>query len=283
MTIALSLKVNDGVILASDSAATMIDASGTVVNVYNNANKVFNLRKGLPIGAFTWGGGSIGTAAISTLTKDFRRLLLGEDKAARRDWKINARAYTIEEVAQKFRRYMFDELYVAAYGSAPEKPSIGFVVAGYSSDGDVAEEYQILITDGNCTGPTLVRVREEVGVAWYGQPEALSRLVLGFSPRIRQVLETNLGVPPDQVLQVLEILKQALTVQMVDAAMPIQDAIDLAEYLVDVSIKFSRFSPGASTVGGPIEVAAITKHEGFKWIRRKHYYNAEVNPVNPGG
>jgi 20S proteasome alpha/beta subunit len=42
MTIAVSLKVNDGVVLAADSATTLIgqspDGSVGVVNVYNNAN-----------------------------------------------------------------------------------------------------------------------------------------------------------------------------------------------------------------------------------------------------
>lgn len=59
--------------------------------------------------------------------------------------------------------------------------------------------------------------------------------------------------------------------------MPIQDAIDLAEFLVHAAIMYSRFSPGAQIVGGPIEIAAITKHEGFKWIRRKHYYDQRLN------
>lgn len=60
--------------------------------------------------------------------------------------------------------------------------------------------------------------------------------------------------------------------------MPIQDAIDLAEFLAHAAIMYSRFNIGASTVGGPIEVAAITKHEGFKWVKRKYYYDARLNP-----
>lgn len=44
VTIAVSLKVNDGLVLATDSASTM-SSSGGVENVYNNANKVYNLRK----------------------------------------------------------------------------------------------------------------------------------------------------------------------------------------------------------------------------------------------
>lgn len=60
--------------------------------------------------------------------------------------------------------------------------------------------------------------------------------------------------------------------------MPIQDAIDLAEYLVNLTVMWSRFTPGAAVVGGPIEIAAITKHEGFKWIRRKFYFDKALNP-----
>ncbi len=102
--------------------------------------------------------------------------------------------------------------------------------------------------------------------------------MLGFSPHIADVLVQNLGVPDAQVGQAIEVFKQALTAPLVISAMPFQDAIDLAEFLVELTIKFSRFAPGAQTVGGPIEIAAVSKHEGFKWIKRKHYYRSELNP-----
>ena len=60
--------------------------------------------------------------------------------------------------------------------------------------------------------------------------------------------------------------------------MPIQDAVDLATFLVDFTKAVVRFSPGAPIVGGKTEVAAITKHESFKWVSRKHYYDATLNP-----
>jgi hypothetical protein len=49
--------------------------------------------------------------------------------------------------------------------------------------------------------------------------------------------------------------------------MPIQDAIDLARFLVETTIGFIRstvFLP--KSVGGVVEIAAITKHEGFRWV-----------------
>lgn len=80
MTIVVTVKINDGIVLASDSATTFSDDQGNVVKIYNNANKVFNLVKGRPIGGLTWGAGGIGAASISTITKDLRRRLAGQDQ-----------------------------------------------------------------------------------------------------------------------------------------------------------------------------------------------------------
>jgi len=61
--------------------------------------------------------------------------------------------------------------------------------------------------------------------------------------------------------------------------MPVQDAIDLAQFLVTTTINFTKFLPGANTVGGAVDIATVTRHEGFKWIKRKLYYSAELNPL----
>src|SRR5262249_31289840 len=129
-----------------------------------------------------------------------------------------------------------------------------------------------------CEGPTLVRNRDESGVTWNGQVEAISRLVIGYSPLLPAVLQNALGVPQEQIGPATSVLTESLVAPLVLPPMPIQDAIDLAEFLVDLTIKFTRFLPGPQLVGGPIEIAAITKHEGFKWVKRKHYYTSALNP-----
>lgn len=35
--------------------------------------------------------------------------------------------------------------------------------------------------------------------------------------------------------------------------------------------------PGEETVGGPVDVAVISKGDGFVWINRKHYFKPELN------
>jgi len=73
------------------------------------------------------------------------------------------------------------------------------------------------------------------------------------------------------------VLAAQLQAPLVFAPMPIQDVIDLARFFVHSAIMYSRFLPGPNIVGGPIEIAAITKHENFKWISRKHYYDQPLN------
>jgi hypothetical protein len=280
MTIAISLKVNDGVVLAADSASTLMIQGPTgqsgVGQVYNNANKIVNLCKGLPIGAITWGQGAIGQSSTSTLLKDLRKRLAGSAKGYE-EWAIEPESYTIADVAARLRNFMFEENYNPAFRDWAQKPSLGFIVAGYSASG-APDEYKVEIKNGACDPPTEVRKSGECGVTWNGEPEAIHRLLFGFSPHLAGVLKNQLQVPPEQIGPTLEILRRALTAPLIADAMPIQDAIDLAEFLVDLTERFSRFTPGAPTVGGPIEIAAITKHEGFKWAKRKLYFERRLNP-----
>lgn len=278
MTIAVTVKVHDGLVLAADSASTVIGPDGvTVITVYNHANKLFNLYKGLPIAGMTWGAGSIGKASISTLAKDLRRRLMGADPA-HSDWKLDPENYSMESVAKRAREFLYEELYVPAFEKQATKPAMGFAVAGYSSASDLAEEWRIDIKgDGSCAEPIEVRPKDGTGMSWNGEPEAITRLVMGHGVGLPQAL-ADLGVPKGQIAQAVQQIQARLRADLILPPMPIQDAIDVAEFLVHTTVMFSRFTPGAPTVGGPIEIAAVTKHEGFRWIKRKFFFDRAYNP-----
>ena len=98
----------------------------------------------------------------------------------------------------------------------------------------------------------------------------------GFSPRLGQAL-LQLGVPQQNIDGYVAIIKAQTALPLVYAGMPIGETIELAEFLVEATIKFVRFAPGPPSVGGPVEIAAMTRHEGFKWIKRKHHYPQSLN------
>lgn len=276
MTIAVRIIVSEGAILAADSASTLVvfgpDGQASVANVYNNANKIFNLYKGLPIGVATWGAGNIGAHAISTLAKDFRRLITAGDANQR----IEPANYTIQEVARKLTDFIYNEHYLQEFKDLPSKPPLGLAVSGYSSGSGFPEEWQIDLNNDGCHGPRCIVPSGECSMNWSGQPELISRICWGYSPQLLGVLQ-SLGLEPQQVEEFDDVCRNYLKAPLVHPSMPIKDAIDLAEYLVNCTIGFERFMPGPSTVGGPVEVAAITKHEGFKWIARKHYFSQGLN------
>ena len=82
MTICVAVKVQDCIVFAADSTsslqAVLPDGNPITINTYDHANKLFNLRKGLPIAAMTAGIGNFGPSSISTVTKDFRAQLSKE-------------------------------------------------------------------------------------------------------------------------------------------------------------------------------------------------------------
>ena len=276
MTIAVSVKVNDGVVLASDSASSLIHTDEqnlniSVMNIYEHADKVFNLYKGLPIGAVSWGAGGIGRESISTLAKDFRKLLKEGG-----NYQIKKNNYTIKEIADKFKIFFMDK-FETAYKDIDLKnaPGVGFIIAGYSTGEYLPEEYIMEITkDGK--GPDLIRPKDQGGAAWFGQPEAIFRMVKGYSSLFPDML-IKMGVSENDIKTIIDESSKNIEAPLIHDAMPIQDAIDLAKFLVELTISFVRFNPGAQTVGGAIDIAAITKHEGFKWINRKHYYSKDIN------
>ncbi len=274
MTIAIALKVGDGIVLGADSAATVGSESGAA-NVYFTAEKIFNLVKGLPIGAVTYGLFGFGGRSTTRVAKDLRDRL----SAATGEYHLDPSAYTIEEVAEKVRRYFFDELYTKEWGEEADKAGsgFGFIIAGYSAGAAHGEVWKMdVLESGECAGPTCVIGQDAIGAVWDGQTEALDRLVRGWSANLVMGLVDH-GLPFEEaVAQVDDVAP------LWHNAMPVQDAIDLVRFLVETTAGFFRFSPGYPTVALPADLAAITLHEGFRWVARKHYYPPDLNPSLPG-
>jgi hypothetical protein len=63
------------------------------------------------------------------------------------------------------------------------------------------------------------------------------------------------------------------------ADLPKDELAAMAESLVNLTSFKRRISAEAETVGGPIDVAVISKGDGFVWIKRKHYFERDLNPA----
>jgi hypothetical protein len=59
-----------------------------------------------------------------------------------------------------------------------------------------------------------------------------------------------------------------------------EDMAELAESLVNITSikrKFTSSDSSDESVGGPVDVAIVTKGDGFIWIKRKHYFDVQNN------
>ena len=59
--------------------------------------------------------------------------------------------------------------------------------------------------------------------------------------------------------------------------LPKSELAAMAESLVNLTSFRRHVTPDVETVGGPIDVAVISRGDGFIWIKRKHYFQPELN------
>ena len=67
-------------------------------------------------------------------------------------------------------------------------------------------------------------------------------------------------------------------VMSVVSMLPKDELAAMAESLVNLTSFKRKVTFETETVGGPIDVAVISKGDGFIWVKRKHYFKPELNP-----
>lgn len=264
MSIIVSVKINEGIVMAADSATTF-----EIGQIYEHTNKLVNLVKGLPIGIMTCGAGGIGNASIATLLKDLRQL----SNADSGKWVIDPAGYTMQSVAVIVHDF-FEERAKGANFTG----HLRLRICGYSKGRAQPEVWEVCLNAGKPAEPSSIQKEDGIGPLWDGEYEAMDRLILGVGNVSDQVLAEH-GMSRDHFEQTRSKFIEKAYENLIIPAAPIQDAIDLARFMVETTKGFTRFAvTRKKTVGGLSEIAAITKHEGFRWVQRKLFYPRELNP-----
>jgi hypothetical protein len=291
LTIAVSIKVGEGLVLAADSTSSFF-LEGSVVQSYHHARKLLQLEE-YPVGLLTFGLGSLGGRNLESLVAEFERTLPAYETGA---------PYTIRDLADQLHRFILTK-YEAVFPPpaqaaepppaplaggptdpavdvpAPEpvapalppdmRPGLGIVVGGYSRGEFFSDEFEM---DLPRNGPQEVwpdtQEEQRFGVRWWGQTAPIERLYLGCDYRGFVEWCREGGVDETAIAASYAQLRDRIMWPIIYEGMPLQDAIDLAVYLVNVTIGHSRFAVGPPVCGGHIDVATITSR-GFQWIKRK--------------
>jgi len=267
MTICVAIKVHDCIVFAADSAST-VSKNQQVLNVYNNADKVFNLHREKPLVAMTAGMGSIGGRSISSLTKELR-IEIKE--------KIDILNYGVDEIVG-FAAAFFETAYNAPDNANARNDNdyFEFWIGGYGSANKHGEIWKIILSLGKFQYEQISKESDSLGIFWGGQGEAIGRLLYGVDPDFIQVM-MNGGADEEDAVKMYNVACKGLMTHLLCPSMPVIDVIRLAEYLVDTTKGYSSFKADWNTVGGETDLATVTKYEGFKWIKRKHFYPRGLN------
>jgi hypothetical protein len=268
MTICVSVKVSEGLVLAADSTASIQGWIGepqkgppSILKTYDHVRKLSHI-KDYPIGTLTWGAALIGARSVESLIKEYEYSLQSLEG--------NENDYTVQEIASGLLVHV-KNFYDAEFASQPlaARSPLGILVSGYSRKKFFPE--QLLINLPVSDKLDAVRPdkdgKPEFGAHWFGLTDAIIRLHFGRDDAALGILAEHFKVTPDEVFQLL--LK--LQYPVIFDGMPLQDAIDYAVYLVNVVIGRFRFVVGAPLCSGEIDVAVITPSE-FTWIQRKCWH-----------
>lgn len=258
MSVAVAVAGPEGIVLATDSRT--IQQSDGIANHYrvtsDTAEKLFLLRESLAVA--TYGIAMVGTQTIRGHLDEFEvpdgdvyevSEALGDFFEER-----------LRAVTPTMRRDLVREI-------RPRWP-LGFIVAGYDSDG-VGRILEVKVGPMSSRSDPAALSTTNPGLLPRGQTDAISRLIDGvdwkavdiqridFEPTIREQLEE-------------------LRYDLIDPA-TIDDASQLAQFLVETQIRAQRFSDGTVSqprivpgCGGPIRVLAVDRG-GAHWVQ------------NPGG
>lgn len=118
----------------------------------------------------------------------------------------------------------------------------------------------------------------------FAQREMVYAFMTGIDPRYKQAIIDNLQGKIANIQELIaamaEIEQNRFTapVMGVTAALPLAELAAMANHLVNLTSFKRRVTMVPESVGGPIDVAVISKGDGFIWINRKHYFKPELNP-----
>lgn len=103
-----------------------------------------------------------------------------------------------------------------------------------------------------------------------------------FNEQQKEILKKQFGVIPQQINATINGYIQQKNVDPLFLGLkylPLPEMASLAENLINITTLRRRYvlDGNQQTVGGPTDVAVLSKGDGFIWIKRKHYFEKDLN------
>lgn len=233
MSLIVTIRVNEGIVLAGDSRATFnvqkVENHQTIhgvgVHYTDSSNKVFLSANG--VGISYCGEAACEGKPLSGYLEKFIFSEVREDTAAA----------------------AVGPLLMAYFRQFQPIPKVAFHVAGILKEGDayVGKVWRVFPAEDRIENI----INDKPGACWNGEVDILARLLQPVSVKGGSGKELPMATHP--------VPWDLFT---------LQDAVDFAEYAIATTIDAMRFQLRPKTVGGPVDILALKAGESL-WVKRK--------------
>lgn len=236
MSLIVSVFVNEGIIMASDSKTTYVREVDNKVMVGVHSNNTTRKTFLCPnqVGLSTCGEGSVLGAPIAGYIENFIREKIKKDTR-------------IDDMPGMIIRH-FKEL---VRGKSPV-PNANFMLGGYQTEGNtkVQKIYKVFLENDIIES---IDTRNQ-GAAWDGEVVVLAKLINQM--HAKRPDGSMMPMPHGEILWNFFSL---------------QDAIDFAQFAIKTTIDTMHFQNVIETVGEPIDVLLL-KPDSAQWIARQELH-----------
>jgi hypothetical protein len=267
MSLGLAFKGPEGIVLAADSRVTLMTVQQMpmigqqipmlVASTFDNARKLLRVAGQDSIGIVTYGAGALGMTEPRTahsFMPDFETELKDSPRLSVRDF------------AQRLSDFFLAKWNALMPATTGPGQDMIFLVGGFDEDAAYGVVYDLFIPSRpepveQCPG--------NFGLTWGGQREIVDRILQGFDERAMAEIQQQLNSDDAKTAALRDHLKQTLGLQIPYPFLPLQDCVDLATLLVHTTAQLQTWMIGVRGVGGPVDVATITRTEGFVEVQMK--------------
>jgi len=267
MSLGIAFKGPEGIVLAADSRVTLmapvqqpqLPTPMLLPASYDNATKLLRVKGQDYVGAVTYGAGAIGATEPRTahsFIPEFEQELVSQNTG-----RLSAEAF-----ATRLGEFFLARWNAAGMGQVQPGQDLFFLIGGYDEDEAYGRVFEVAVPNH----PTPVEYSAGTfGASWGGQTEFTERLLNGYDRSLGIHIQQFLGLDEARRDALIDDLKPKLAVAIPYQFLPLQDCVSLAIFIIRTTITLQTWQVGVRGVGGYIDLATITRTEGFNYIQQK--------------
>ena len=304
-------KTEDGN-FATDAEGRMVarftfkDLERVVTDAWGGVTKMFVLCEGdSPCVGVTAGLANLSGRNIAAIASQFVRIVPPAGPYATIDTAVNG---FVEHVGAQY------DAHYAATGDPPEfRDDVEFLIGGFGENDNFPSLYRVNLVNPPETRITKLYgvgpgFGARTGIAWAGQADGVERLLFGYDRPLRAAIEKEIAektgtlyqAMTQAVVRILADTLAALNAQLpagvntdlpprtdislewdrlrlsIDFGnLPLQDAVDLVAYLVNVQSGKAKFVRGVPTVGGRTHIGIVDR-SGYRMLNEPELLHRNV-------